>query len=69
MPPAESGMHILADYQWQAANGAHFGVFVFARAGLLAGLEVWSVDGLAGWPGHAKMATVSGESPACRPPG
>jgi hypothetical protein len=47
VPPAGAGMHILADYQWQAADGAQFGVFVFARGGLLAGLEVWSVDGLA----------------------
>jgi hypothetical protein len=46
-PPVGSGMYILADYQWQAANGALFGVFVFARDAILSGLEVWSVDGLA----------------------
>jgi hypothetical protein len=47
VPPAGAGMQILADFQWQAADGAHFGVFVFAEGGLLAGLEVWSVDGSA----------------------
>ena len=46
VPPAGAGMNILADYQWQADDGAHLGVFVFAKAGLLAGLEIWSVDGL-----------------------
>jgi hypothetical protein len=46
-PPAGVGMQILSDYQWRTADGALFGVFVFARGGLLAGLEVWSVDGLA----------------------
>jgi hypothetical protein len=39
-------MHLLADYVWDAADGSCCGVFVFERAGLLAGLEVWSVDGL-----------------------
>ncbi len=47
VPPAGAKMHTLADYQWQAADGAQFGVFVFTRGGLLAGLEVWSMDGLA----------------------
>ncbi|QDV34272.1 hypothetical protein [Tautonia plasticadhaerens] len=45
LPPVGAGMQVLADYQWQAAGGPLFGVFVFARGGLLAGLEVWSVDG------------------------
>jgi hypothetical protein len=30
-----------------ASRGELFGVFVFERGGLLAGLEVWSQDGLA----------------------
>jgi hypothetical protein len=47
VPPLGQPMQILADYHWQTAEGHLFGVFVFARAGLLAGLEVWSVDGLA----------------------
>jgi hypothetical protein len=46
-PVTGSGIDILADYVWQTEDGLRFGVFVFARAGLLAGLEVWSVDGLA----------------------
>jgi hypothetical protein len=40
-------MQILADFAWQAADGSQFGIFLFSRGGLLAGLEVWSVDGLA----------------------
>jgi hypothetical protein len=46
-PPAGDGIGILADYEWRAAGGELFGVFVFERGGLLAGLEVWSQDGLA----------------------
>ena len=44
-PPSGAGMAVLADYQWQGTGGARYGVFLFARAGLLAGLEVWSIDG------------------------
>ena len=40
-------MAILADYEWRASDGAMFGVFIFERLGILAGLEVWSQDGLA----------------------
>ena len=47
IPAAGEAIDILADYEWQADDGPLFGVFVFARVGLLAGLEVWSVDGLA----------------------
>jgi hypothetical protein len=46
VPPAGTGIHVLADYVWQAAEGAQCGVFVFARGGQLAGLEVWSADGM-----------------------
>jgi hypothetical protein len=46
-PPPAAGMQILADHLWQDAGGHRFGVFVFAKDGVLAGLEVWSVDGLA----------------------
>src|SRR2546423_2577487 len=42
-----NGISILADYEWQCAGGELFGVFVFERNGLLAGLEIWSQDGLA----------------------
>ena len=38
---------VLSDYEWIDIHGRLFGVFVFARGGLLAGLEVWSQDGLA----------------------
>ncbi len=38
-------MDVLADYVWRTADGAWCGVFVFARSGQLAGLEVWSADG------------------------
>ena len=45
--PDGCGMHILADYQWQGIDGSPFGVFVFSSGGLLAGLEVYSIDGQA----------------------
>jgi len=46
IPPSENGMGILSDYQFLTNEGHLCGVFVFEQAGLLAGLEVWSIDGL-----------------------
>ena len=46
VPPAGDGIGILADFEYRTAEGHLCGAFVFERAGLLAGLEVWSVDGL-----------------------
>jgi hypothetical protein len=43
--PAGARMLVLSDYVWQADDGAHCGVFVFACGGQLAGLEVWTADG------------------------
>ena len=43
--PVATGVQVLSDYEWVEADGSLFGVFVFARGGRLAGLEVWSVDG------------------------
>ena len=44
-PPHGATYEVLADYQWRDAAGCLGGVFAFARGGVLAGLEVWSVDG------------------------
>jgi hypothetical protein len=44
--PVGAGMHVLSDYVWQAPDGSHCGVFTFARGGQLAGLEVWTADGV-----------------------
>jgi hypothetical protein len=38
---------VLADFQWHDAAEHLGGVFLFARGGTLAGLEVWSIDGQA----------------------
>lgn len=46
VPPPGDGMGILADFQYRTADGHLCGAFVFEQAGLLAGLEVWSIDGL-----------------------
>ncbi len=46
-PPHGATYEVLADYQWRDAAGHLGGVFAFARAGVLAGLEVWSVNGAA----------------------
>ncbi|QBB72067.1 hypothetical protein ELE36_17785 [Pseudolysobacter antarcticus] len=40
-----AGMKILSDFRWQDDRGNLFGAFVFACDSLLAGLEVWSIDG------------------------
>lgn len=34
-------------YSWRDHAGHFFGAFVFARGGLLAGLDLWSIDGQA----------------------
>ena len=43
--PISGAMDILADYVWEDGEGHKFGAFVFARGGLLAGLDLYSVDG------------------------
>jgi len=45
--PNDPAMHVLSDFQWQDAQGCLFGAFVFEQEGLLAGLELWSIDGQA----------------------
>lgn len=40
-------MDILSDYVYRDSAGHSFGVFVFAHEDLLAGLDLWSVDGQA----------------------
>lgn len=46
VPPPGEVMGILADFEYRTAEGHICGAFVFERVGLLAGLEVWSMDGL-----------------------
>lgn len=47
VPKQGEPISVLSDYEWIDSDGRLFGVFAFARSGLLAGLEVWSQDGLA----------------------
>jgi hypothetical protein len=47
VPTSGEPISILSDYEWCDAHGRLFGVFVFSRCELLAGLELWSQDGLA----------------------
>jgi hypothetical protein len=47
VPENSTHMTILSDYEWTDTEGNVFGAFVFARWGVLAGLDVWSQDGLA----------------------
>lgn len=46
VPPTGKPLAVLSDYEWESDSGARFGVFVFVKDDILAGLEVWSVDGL-----------------------
>ena len=39
------GLQVLSDYEWETDLGAKCGVMVFAKAGLLSSLEVWSLEG------------------------
>lgn len=41
----DKGMETLCDYCWHDSDSAFFGVFLFARNGVLAGLDLWSIDG------------------------
>ncbi|MCX5661585.1 MAG: hypothetical protein NTW19_18055 [Planctomycetota bacterium] len=44
-PQSGAGLHVLSDYLWTDDDGSQMGIFIFAKAGMLAGLEVWSMDG------------------------
>jgi hypothetical protein len=44
-PPPGEPLGILADFEYRTTEGHLCGAFVFERAGQLAGLEVWSLDG------------------------
>lgn len=44
--PSPAGFRVLSDYQYRTGEGHRCGVFIFERGGRLAGLEVWSMDGL-----------------------
>jgi hypothetical protein len=46
VPPPGDGIGILADFEYRTGDGHLCGAFVFERDGLLAGLEVWSQDGV-----------------------
>ena len=46
-PSSESAIDILSDYQWDTSDGHLCGIFLFARDQQLAGLETWSIDGMA----------------------
>lgn len=43
--PNDLSMNILGDFQWRTESGAAFGAFVYEQDGLLAGLDLWSMDG------------------------
>ena len=43
--PTDFRMRVLGDFQWHNAEGSLFGAFVFEQDGLLAGLDLWSLDG------------------------
>ena len=44
-PSALAGMDVVSDYWWRTAQGNLCGAFVFLRNGVLAGLDLWSIDG------------------------
>jgi hypothetical protein len=45
--PTQFAMHVLSDYQWRTEDGHLCGAFVFEQDGLLAGLDLYSIDGQA----------------------
>jgi hypothetical protein len=43
----KSAMSVVSDYRWDSPEGYLFGVFAYAREGLLSGIDLWSIDGRA----------------------
>jgi hypothetical protein len=67
----ESSMEILADFVWRDDAGRLFGAFVFAFGGILAGLDLWSVDGESvpvGLPQTHELISMAEWDQRSRPP-
>lgn len=45
--PGPTAMRVLSDFQWRTSDGHLCGALVFEQDGLLAGLDLWSIDGQA----------------------
>jgi len=45
VPWPRAGMEIVSDFWWRTHSGHLCGAFVFLRGELLAGLDLWSIDG------------------------
>ena len=45
--PPKTGMTVVSDHRWDSPEGYFFGVFAYAREGLLSGIDLWSIDGRA----------------------
>ena len=43
--PTHPSLRVLSDYQWRSGLGHLYGAFVFEQDGLLAGLDLYSIDG------------------------
>lgn len=46
IPDYKNGMTIISDYYWKSKSGAQNGCFLFAIESKLAGIEVYSIDGI-----------------------
>jgi hypothetical protein len=60
-PSCASGLDVLSDYYWHDGEGHALGVFVFACEETLAGLELYSMDGLSSagvLPRHEQLIPV-----------
>jgi hypothetical protein len=44
---SSSGISVVSDYRWDSPEGYGFGIFAYAKDGLLSGIDVWSIDGRA----------------------
>lgn len=64
--PQGTNLQAMGDYDWLSADGSRFGVYVSARGGLLASLELWSIDGLAACRG---LPAIEDLRPATFEPG
>jgi len=46
VPDRAAPISVVSDYEWKDHKGNMLGAFIFAKNTILAGLEIWSIDGL-----------------------
>lgn len=59
-----SNFKIISDYKWKDEDNNLYGIFLFSKNDILAGLEVWSIDGNSTptrLPNHSSLIPIDQE--------